>query len=367
MVELSVVILNYNARHFLQLCLPSVIRALENIDSEIIIADNASTDGSIAMLAREFPSVNTLAFQENHGFSKGNNLAIAQSSGTYLCILNPDTIVGEQVFVEYLAFAKAYHSTRPLGFTGVRLIDGSGAYLPESKRHVPTPRVARAKLLGNDQGYYYTELEQTDRGEVEILVGAMMMVKKSAFDDCGGFDERYFMYGEDIDLSYTALERGYNNYYLGDLTVLHFKGESTVKDHDYYERFYGAMGLFYDKYFKRSSIEKLIINGGIKLIRVLKTNSKKEAVTVPPIKSLVVVTDDPHQWKQYETMTADSFYLQERIDKFIGWDLKSLNTEQILKYMSGHPRVNSYGFIPTDRAIVVVSSSSQLKGVVKEL
>ncbi len=275
-MQLSVVILNYNAAAFLEICVYSVLQAIKNINAEIIVADNASTDDSVERISTLFPQVKMLAFVENHGFSKGNNLAVKEARGEYLCILNPDTIVGEQVFEDCLAFAKAYNKPeQPLGFTGVRLIDGSGSYLPESKRHVPTPAVARQKLLGKASSYYFEELAEDGRGAIEVLVGAFMYVKASVYNDCGGFDERYFMYGEDIDLSYTALQKGYQNYYLGDQAIIHFKGESTVRDKQYYQRFYGAMKLFYDKNFKRSWIESSMVDIAVNLFSLLPARSPK--------------------------------------------------------------------------------------------
>ena len=362
-MELSIIILNYNTAAFLELCIYSVLKATKNIDAEIIVADNNSIDASLEMLASVYSGrVKVMANDENYGFSKGNNIAVAQAQGTYLCILNPDTIVGEKVFEECLAFAKAEPKA---GFIGTQLIDGTGAYLPESKRHIPTPKVARQKIWGNNSGYYYHEVDQNQRGKVDVLVGAFMFCDKKVYDDCGGFDERYFMYGEDIDLSYTALQKGYENYYLGDQKVIHFKGESTVKDKVYLQRFYGAMGLFYDKYFRQSAVEKkavdLLIKGMITFNRNSE-NSNRNNFT-----EMVLVTDDDTY--QLDKTTCRSFEQLKSMEVTgfqIWWDLKSLEITAIMEYMSENTKL-SYRFISQKRDFYIGSDSNTSRGEVKHM
>ena len=361
-MKLSIVILNYNAAAFLELCVYSVMRAVKNLDAEIIVADNNSTDHSLEMLASVYGDrIKVIAHKENHGFSKGNNLAVEQTLGEYLCILNPDTIVGENVFEECLAFAKAEPKT---GFLGTQLIDGTGKYLPESKRHVPTPKVARQKMLGNDSNYYFNEVGQNGRGKVEVLVGAFMFCKKDVYEDCGGFDERYFMYGEDIDLSYTALQKGYDNYYLGDQKVIHFKGESTIKDKIYLKRFYGAMGLFYDKYFKQSVIEKKAIDLLINLMIKGKT-SKKEDYSILE-KEIILVTEEstPKNKKIEKSLTMSSLYLHNVLNKSVLWDVKSLSFEEIIDYMSKNTNL-TYRFLESRKTFYIGSDSSKSRGIMK--
>lgn len=254
-MQLSVVILNYNVRYFLEQCVLSVQNALESIDAEIIVVDNASPDDSCHMMKQRFPNVKLIENTNNLGFPKGNNIGVAQAKGEYVCILNPDTVVAEDTFIKVLAFAKKQSD---LGIVGVKLIDGTGRFLPESKRGIPTPWVAFTKIMGlyklfpksKTFGKYYAEdLDENQTGKVEILVGAFMFLNRDLYLEVGGFDEDCFMYSDDIDLSYRILKKGKSNYYFHETTILHYKGESTVKDDVYIRRFQEAMQFFYEKHF----------------------------------------------------------------------------------------------------------------------
>jgi GT2 family glycosyltransferase len=209
-LKLSVVILNYNVRYFLELCLKSVEAALVSIPSEIIVIDNNSKDGSCDMVKDKFPSVTLIENYSNVGFSKANNQAVQLAKGEYVCILNPDTVVAEDTFESILNFAQKQTN---LGIIGCRLIDGSGNYLPESKRNIPLVDIAIKKILGNSNSYYANHINEFDIAKVEILVGAFMVLKRSLYHNLAGFDEDYFMYGEDIDFSFKSLKKGYDNYY----------------------------------------------------------------------------------------------------------------------------------------------------------
>jgi GT2 family glycosyltransferase len=275
-MQLSVIILNYNVQYFLELCLLSVQSALETIDAEIIVVDNNSSDGSCEMIKNRFPHVKLIENTENIGFPKGNNIGVAQSKGEYVCILNPDTLVAEDTFEKVLAFAKAKKES---GIIGVKLIDGCGNFLPESKRGVPTPFVAFTKMVGlykmfpNSKlfGKYYAQhLGQDQSGEVEILVGAFMIMSRKLYMDLEGFDEDCFMYSDDIDLSYRSLLAGKTNFYYAKTTVIHFKGESTIKDVAYMQRFQEAMRFFYKKHFKVSVLFSLFMKAGIFLFALKK-------------------------------------------------------------------------------------------------
>lgn len=250
-------------RYFLELCLKSVQAAIQNIDAEIIVVDNNSEDDSCKMVKELFPEVNLIENKTNSGFSKGNNIGVLQAKGEYLCVLNPDTVVAEDTFVKILEFVK---NKQNLGIVGCKLINGAGAFLPESKRNVPYVKAAFKKLLGNSDEYYANHLNENESGEVEILVGAFMFLKKKVYNEIGGFDEDYFMYGEDIDISYKALKSGYKNYYFGETTVIHFKGESTLKDRFYARKFYGAMQIFYKKHFKKNFFFDMFVWFGIRLV-----------------------------------------------------------------------------------------------------
>lgn len=262
-MKLSVIIVNYNVRYFLELCLRSVQAAIISIDAEIIVVDNKSPDNSCEMVSELFPDVTLIPNNENIGFSRANNQGVALAQGEYVCILNPDTVVAEDTFTQLLSFAEIQQN---LGIVSCKLIDGAGKFLPESKRHVPTPSIAIKKLLGISKSYYASEVHENDVAKVPVFVGAFMLLSRKVYQEVGGFDERYFMYGEDIDLSYSVINKGYDNYYYGKTTVIHYKGESTLKDAVYAKRFYGAMQLFYKKYFKTNVVFDVMVNIGIKVI-----------------------------------------------------------------------------------------------------
>ncbi|MEP0265550.1 glycosyltransferase family 2 protein [Dokdonia sp.] len=287
MKQLSVIIVNYNVRHFLELCLRSVQAAIGTIDAEIIVVDNDSPDDSCAMMQRLFPEVILIANKKNVGFSTANNQGVEKAQGTYVCILNPDTVVGEDTFKKLLVFAS---QTSQMGAVGTRLVDGTGRFLPESKRNLPTPKIAFQKIFGSGTSYYVDDLSQDAIGKVTILVGAFMFLKRSVYIEVKGFDEQYFMYGEDIDLSYTIVKTGYQNYYFGETTTLHYKGESTSKDATYRKRFYDAMRIFYHKHFNNNTVEALVVRIGLWFA----TLSRKRTPTLPieQPKHYVMITDD---------------------------------------------------------------------------
>jgi len=257
-MQLSVIILNYNVRYFLEQCVLSVQEALSTLDAEIIVVDNHSSDESCLMMKNKFPNIKLIENKSNFGFPKGNNIGVEQASGKYVCILNPDTVVAEDTFTKILAFAE---KQTDLGIAGCKLIDGTGSFLPESKRGIPTPWVAFTKVFGLYKifpnwnlfnQYYAQHLEQEQTGKVEILVGAFMLLKREFYLELEGFDENCFMYADDIDLSYRSLQQKKSNYYFHETTVLHYKGESTLKDEKYMKHFQNAMNFFYQKHFKKS-------------------------------------------------------------------------------------------------------------------
>ncbi|WP_347924754.1 glycosyltransferase family 2 protein [Pontimicrobium sp. SW4] len=276
-MKLSVVILNYNVRYFLELCLHSVKAATLNIDSEIIVVDNNSSDDSCDMVRELFPDVVLIENKENLGFSKGNNQGVTIAKGKYVCILNPDTVVPEDVFFQLLKFSKTKEN---LGIVGCKLVDGSGKFLPESKRNTPIVKVALQKIRGNSANYYANHIKKNEVAKVEILVGAFMLVKRAVYNQLNGFDEDYFMYGEDIDLSYKAIKAGLDNYYVGTTAAIHYKGESTLKDKSYAKRFYGAMQIFYKRHFKSNVVFDMFVWLGIKLAFL--TRKEPKAVEKSP-------------------------------------------------------------------------------------
>ncbi|MBF4508038.1 glycosyltransferase [Flavobacterium sp. JLP] len=268
-MQLSVIILNYNVRYFLEQCVLSVQEALSALDAEIIVVDNNSSDESVLMMQEKFSTVKLIQNKENFGFPKGNNIGVSQANGKYICILNPDTVVAEDTFTKVLAFAE---KQTDLGILGCKLIDGKGNFLPESKRGIPTPWIAFTKIFSLYKvfpkwhlfnQYYAQHLKEDETGKVAILVGAFMFMKRDLYLELDGFDENCFMYADDIDLSYRALLKQKSNYYYHETTVLHYKGESTVKDEKYMKRFQEAMNFFYQKHFRKSWFFTFFIQIGI--------------------------------------------------------------------------------------------------------
>jgi len=282
-MQLSVIILNYNVHYFLEQCVLSVQKALEGIDGEIIVIDNASSDDSCEMMKTKFPHIKLIENKQNLGFPKGNNIGVAQAKGEYICILNPDTVVAEDTFSKIFNSQLVTHSSQ-LGIIGCKLIDGSGNFLPESKRGVPTPWVAFTKIFGlykisNYFGKYYAQhLSENESGNVDILVGAFMLMKRELYLEVGGFDENCFMYSDDIDLSYLVLKTGKSNYYFHETSVIHYKGESTVRDGTYMKRFREAMQFFYKKHFKKSWFFDVMMQVGSFVFSLLKKNQQKNEV-----------------------------------------------------------------------------------------
>jgi GT2 family glycosyltransferase len=277
-MQLSVIILNYNVRFFLEQCVFSVQNALQGIEAEIIVIDNNSSDDSCVMMKQLFPNVKIIENKENLGFPKGNNIGVAEATGDYICILNPDTVVAEDTFSKILN-PKNWHLNT--GIIGCKLIDGTGKFLPESKRGVPTPWVSFTKIFGlykasNIFGKYYAQhLSENQSGKVDILVGAFMIMKRDLYNEVGGFDENCFMYSDDIDLSYMVLQKGKFNYYFNETTVIHYKGESTVRDEKYMKRFQEAMQFFYKKHFKKSVVFDFFMKMGAFVFSLMKKNQLK--------------------------------------------------------------------------------------------
>ena len=259
-MTLSIIIISYNVKYFLEQCLCSVTAAVSEFEVEIIVIDNCSSDDSIAYLQPHFPQVKYIQNKTNEGFAKANNRALQQASGDYILFLNPDTILAEDTLTSCVSF---FQNHKNAGAVGVRMIDGSGAFLPESKRSFPSPMVSFYKLVGLSSLFSSSQyfgryalgyLSETEVHKVDVIAGAFMMIPKKVLDITGGFDEQFFMYAEDIDLSYRIQKSGYHNYYLGNITIVHFKGESTKKgSFNYVQAFYNAMLLFVKKWYRGGS------------------------------------------------------------------------------------------------------------------
>ena len=253
-MKLSVIIVNYNVKHFLEQCLQSVNKAIKNIDAEVFVVDNNSVDQSVELVKDKFPFVKLIINKENTGFSVANNQAIRVSKGEYVLLLNPDTIVEEDTLEKCISFMDSKPNA---GAIGVKMVDGKGKFLPESKRSLPTPAVAFYKIFGLSSlfpkskrfgAYHLSYLPEDEVNEADIIAGAYMFMRKEALDKVGLLDETFFMYGEDIDLSYRIIQGGYKNYYFPETRIIHYKGESTKKGSlNYVFLFYKAMIIFAKK------------------------------------------------------------------------------------------------------------------------
>jgi O-antigen biosynthesis protein len=258
-MQLSVIIVNYNVKYFLEQCLHSVIKACAGMQAQIIVADNNSTDGSRAYLEEKFTGVQFIWNSDNIGFARANNQALEKAKGEFVLFLNPDTLLAEDSIEKCMQFFK---TNKAAGALGIRMVDGSGNFLKESKRAFPSPLTSLFKLSGLARlfprsktfaRYHLGHLPEHENHEVDVLAGAFMMIPKKILDEIGNFDERFFMYGEDVDLSYRIQEAGYKNYYFAESSIIHFKGESTKRGSlNYVRLFYKAMNLFVKKHYSGS-------------------------------------------------------------------------------------------------------------------
>jgi len=365
-LQLSVIILNYNVRYFLELCLESVEASLVNIDAEIIVIDNLSSDDSREMVKTLFPKVKLIENKDNYGFSKGNNIGVAQAKGDYVCILNPDTVVAENTFENLLQFADQQSN---LGILGCRLIDGQGHFLPESKRNVPSPMVAIKKMIGFSESYYVSDLDEKNIGNSPIFVGAFMIMKRDIYNQVGGFDEDYFMYGEDIDLSYKIEQAGYDNIYNGNVSIIHFKGESTLKDQTYASRFYGAMQIFYNKHFRSNMVFNTIVWFGIKLGSLL----LKPSATNQMIPKQHILIAEKHNFSIENILKEDlkcQFHIKsyENDTEYI-LDSNHLSFKSIIEILSNTPKncTATFKILPKNSNFIIGSNSSKSRGAVIQL
>ncbi len=248
--KVCIVIVSYNVCQLLDECLQSVCKALTGIDGEVYVVDNCSTDGTVETLQPRHPDVHFIANRENVGFARANNQAIRQSESEYVLLLNPDTVVFEPTIRQTLTFLDAHPKA---GGAGVRMLNREGKPAPESRRAIPTPWVSMLKMLGFTRHYYMSHLSWDEPGQIEVISGAYCMLRREALNQVGMLDEDFFMYGEDIDLSYRLLKGGWQNWYL-PYDIIHYKGESTEKSsYRYVHTFYQAMLIFFRKHYSHLS------------------------------------------------------------------------------------------------------------------
>jgi GT2 family glycosyltransferase len=327
-LQLSIIIVNYNVKYFLEQCLQSVLLATKNCTAEIFVVDNNSTDGSKQFLEPLFKEVHFIWLPKNIGFAKANNIALAKTSGDYILFLNPDTIVAEDSFEKTIAFLQ---NNTAIGALGVKMIDGSGQFLKESKRAFPSPSISLFKILGLANlfpksklfaKYHMGHLSVNENNEVDVLAGAFMLVPKVVLNVVGSFDEAFFMYGEDVDLSYRIQKAGYKNYYFAKTTILHFKGESTKKGSlNYVRLFYKAMNLFVHKHYKsgNAAVFTFLINIGIWFRASLATLTsvfKVDKKTFIKDKDNFIISDEVNYTKVVEILSVHNESVMDRVNIF---------------------------------------------------
>jgi GT2 family glycosyltransferase len=327
-LQLSIIIVNYNVKYFLEQCLQSVLLATKNCTAEIFVVDNNSTDGSKQFLEPLFKEVHFIWLPKNIGFAKANNIALTKTSGDYILFLNPDTIVAEDSFEKTIAFLQ---NNTAIGALGVKMIDGSGQFLKESKRAFPSPSISLFKILGLANlfpksklfaKYHMGHLSVNENNEVDVLAGAFMLVPKVVLNVVGSFDEAFFMYGEDVDLSYRIQKAGYKNYYFAKTTILHFKGESTKKGSlNYVRLFYKAMNLFVHKHYKsgNAAVFTFLINIGIWFRASLATLTsvfKVDKKTFIKDKDNFIISDEVNYTKVVEILSVHNESVMDRVNIF---------------------------------------------------
>jgi N-acetylglucosaminyl-diphospho-decaprenol L-rhamnosyltransferase len=383
---LSVVIVSYNVKFFLEQCLSSVQKAIGESfllsgQTEVFVVDNASTDGTVQFLQPLFPEIHFIQNTVNTGFARANNQLAGLCSGEYLLFLNPDTILAEDSLETCISF----FGTNPnAGAVGVRMVDGAGRFLRESKRGFPGVWASFFKMAGITRifprsrifsAYYLGHLDEKNSHAVDILSGAYLMTKKSVFDKTGGFDEQFFMYGEDIDLSYRICQEGYQNYFIADTTIIHFKGESTSRDFRNLKMFYGAMILFMKKHFKGfgSSIRLFLLTLAVRSHQVMvyyfKLTTKKEK-TVPLNRLTTVIRGDPEsqkKWKQWLVERDIPVTSDGDEEEIIFCEGPSLSWKEIIKEIADHPDGFIFLFHGLNTHAAVSSYSSRLRGEVFEV
>ncbi len=367
-MELTIVIVNYRVKYFLEQTLRAAVEATRGVESEIIVIDNASGDDSAAHSRERFPQVKFVENTENVGFGRANNQGIAMAQGRYTLLLNPDTIITRASVEQCIAHMESHSDC---GATGVRMVDGNGVFLPESKRSFPSPWVSFCKVFGLTWlfpksrvfgRYHLRYLSELEAHEVDILSGAFMLCRTKLLQDLGGFDEDFFMYGEDIDLSYRMTLAGYKNQYL-PASIIHYKGESTKKDSIEYVRvFYEAMLIFYRKHFPRySAVMYPLVKTGV-LLRASLAALKRLVMRVPvttkvrqPEEAWVVLSSDPAEAARAAGLLEYGTEVPEKGKAQVIIDDGDRSYEEIVEYIATHSRKGLAFHIYSRRNGIVIS------------
>jgi N-acetylglucosaminyl-diphospho-decaprenol L-rhamnosyltransferase len=383
---LSVVIVSYNVKFFLEQCLSSLKKAVEGNafpdgETEVFIVDNASTDGSLDFLVPLYPAFHFIQNKENAGFAKANNQVLSNCRGEFILFLNPDTILAEDSLESCISF---FRSKPDAGALGVRMVDGAGNFLKESKRGFPSSRASFFKMSGLHRlfphsklfsSYYMGHLDEQVPQAVDILSGAFLMVKKNILDQTGGFDEQFFMYAEDIDLSYRIRQTGHLNYYLPLTSIIHFKGESTKRNSRYLKMFYSAMALFIKKHFRgsRSRIQLIFLHTGIRFhqaLTAMQLSFKKSTIKKTPGLRIFVKGDPPAReiWKQ--KLTDFHIEVTEKeadAEEIIYCEGPQLSWKSIITEISKNKKRYTFKFHGRATHAAVGSASARSQGEVFEI
>ena len=389
--DLSIIIVNYNVSSFLKLCLYSVEKAAQTVDAEVFVVDNASADNSVEMVKSAYPKVNLIENRDNVGFAVANNQAIAKASGRIILLINPDTIVPEDTFQKLLIF---YDEHPEAAGVGVKMIDGSGSYLPESKRGLPTPITSLYKFSGliklfpkskKVAAYYVGNISPNETAQVPVLAGAFLAFPKEVLTQTEPLDESFFMYGEDIDFSYRLAQIG-SNYYYHDISIIHFKGESAKKDKVYLERFYSAMLIFAKKHFfpQYSFFHKWLVIYSIKItqwifeiLMIFRGGGKMQNRPIGSkgffvgsfdgydlIKNELGVLEIEH-CKAFDNVNVSKLVSEFKPNIFI--DLSSVSLKETIDFMKSHANKYTYTFLSPHREFYLNSSNANSSGEITPL
>jgi GT2 family glycosyltransferase len=360
---LSIVIVNYRVRFFLEQCLHAVGLAISDIEAEVIVVDNHSADGSLEYLQPLFPWVQFISLSENLGFAKANNIGLHHASGSLVLFLNPDTLVSKQAITASIA---VFESNTDVGALGIKMYDGSGRFLKESKRGFPSALTSFFKLAGLTHlfphsslfaRYYLGHISHEENATVEVLAGAYMMLRQSLLQKIGGFDERFFMYAEDVDLSYRVLKAGMKNFYLAQSFIIHFKGESTRKGTlNYINIFYKAMVLYVDKhyagtkaFFFRSILKvgiffRAMLDMGSMALYTLGSKWEKAETDISNVPHEIVVVGTAQDFESVSSIFNVSAKQQQSFN--CTWlNIEKMNTADILKTVSSRNKSIHTAFV----------------------
>ncbi|RRO18534.1 glycosyltransferase family 2 protein [Flavobacteriaceae bacterium 14752] len=373
-MKVSVVIVSYKVPYHLMLCLESLQKAITDLEAEIIVVDNASNDQTSELIPKHFPNVKFIQNPSNDGFSKANNIGINQAQGEYICLVNPDTILTETCITSAI---EKHQSLKNCGILGLRLIDGTGHFLPESKINKLTLKVAALKMLGFSKQFYNNNLSENDEGQTATLVGAFMCFKKQDYNQLDGLDERYFMYGEDIDLSYQFTKAGFQNYYLGSEKIIHFKGESTLRDEVYFKRFFDSVKLFFTKHYTNSKLMIGVVSVFFFIAKYLKKNkmSKQERTEID-FNSVYVFSDNMLLIENLKSVFNQEVKLLNFVESnrvtfkkdLIIFDPSGLSFQEIVNFIVEHRSENNlFRFIIPQSNVLLGSDSSTSQAKVMPL